>query len=524
MNIDYIPAFARTDSYKLSHKGFMEPGTETIYSNMTARNMKYMPVDFSMFDGKVVVFGIQKVIVETLMRAFDRTFFDLPEDLAIGLLSDIFDPYLGEGAVCMDHFRELHRLGYLPIRIKSLPEGSLVPAKVAFFTIRNTHKRFAWLTNFLETVISCELWKAMTVATIIRQYRLLVNEWALKTTGSTAGTEWQIHGFEYRGMSNTADAAFCASAFLLSSFGTDTIPALCLIREYYGEDLRKTFIASSVPASEHSLASTGIAVRGELETYRKWMTIDYPTGIVSIIADTLDFFRVVTEFARLLKDDILNRKPNALGLAKVVFRPDSGCPVKILTGYTDDEIQYDDECDNMLAYCKATGRRLLTAEIKGAVECLWDIFGGTTTEQGYRVLHERVGLIYGDSITIERAKLICERLAEKKFASTNAVYGVGSFTSQYLTRDSAGMAVKATAAEVNGQWFELSKDPVTDDGTKKSAKGLLRVELVNGEYVMYDQQTAEQEEQGELKTVFENGVLTAPVRYTEIRNRLWPQA
>lgn len=443
----------------------------------------------------------------------------------------------------MHHFEELHDLGYLPILVKALPEGSRVNAKVPVFTIRNTDTRFAWFTNYLETWLSAQLWKQMTIATIAYEYRALVNEFALLTTGSTAGTEFQVHDFSYRGMSNTEDAAASGAAFLLSTCGTDNIPGLYYATKFYGANMKTGLIGTSVPASEHSLASTGIAVDGELETYRKWITKDYPTGIVSVIADTLDFFRVVTEFATELKDDILNRQPNALGLAKVVFRPDSGCPVKILTGYTyavfnsmaEYELYIEDYGTVSLNDPEAVkiadkyylidnyrlSKELSEAEVKGAVECLWEIFGGTITEQGYKQLHERVGLIYGDSITLERAEQILKRLAKKGFASTNVVFGVGSYTCQYLTRDSMGIAVKATAAVVDGQTYALSKDPATDDGTKKSAKGLLRVEKEGDDFVLYDLQTWEQEAKGELRTVFEDGELLNLESFETIRSRLW---
>lgn len=533
-----------TDSYKLSHRGFMTHGTQKIYSNFTARNMHYLPVDKEVFDGKAIVYGVQPLIIK-MVQLWNNNFFKRGK-AAIAEAKRLFDYYLGKDSIPTEHFVELQELGYLPIRIKALPEGSRVGAKVPFFTIVNTDDRFAWLTNFLETWISAELWKPMTVATIAYEYRKLANRWAILTTGSTAGTEFQNHDFSYRGMSGTEDAAATGSGVLLSTFGTDNIPALPWIEHYYGDRLENTFLAASVPASEHSLASTGIAVNGELETYRKWISKDYPTGIVSVIADTLDFFRVVTEFAILLKDDILARIPNELGLAKVVFRPDSGDPVKIVTGYTHDGVNYEsksqvydryDFADNMPEVVQivgvfyklhvnldgrvCTGEQLSHDEVKGAVQCLWDIFGGTTTEQGYKVLHERVGLIYGDSITLARAKAIYERLAAKGFASTNIVFGIGSFTNQYLTRDSMGMAIKATAAQVNGEWYALSKDPKTDDGTKKSAKGLLRVELENGEYVLYDEQTLEQEQQGALETVFENNNLVRYTSFAQIREKLW---
>jgi len=238
----------------------------------------------------------------------------------------------------------------------------------------------------------------------------------------------------------------------------------------------------------------------EVETFRRLIEDLYPKGIVSIVADTWDFWQVITEFTVKLKDKILAREPNELGLAKVVFRPDSGDPVKIICG--DPDAPKDSP-----AY-------------KGAVECLWDIFGGTQTEAGYKCLNERVGLIYGDSITLERAKRILEGLAAKGFASSNIVLGVGSYTYQYMTRDSFGFAMKATWGQVNGEGRPIFKDPITDSGLKKSAKGLLRVEETADGYALFDEQTREQEQGGALVTVFEDGKLLIDESLDNIRARL----
>jgi nicotinamide phosphoribosyltransferase len=163
----------------------------------------------------------------------------------------------------------------------------------------------------------------------------------------------------------------------------------------------------------------------------------------------------------------------------------------------------------------------LTPEQKGSIEILWEIFGGTVTEQGYKLLDSHIGLIYGDSITMAVAEEVFLKLAAKGFASTNVVFGIGSYSLQHVTRDSFGMAVKATYAEVDGKGYELFKDPKTDGGMKKSAKGLLRVEKEGDNYVLYDQQTPEQEKQGELKTVFLDGKLVKETSLSEIRQRLW---
>ena len=553
-----MSVLVNTDSYKLSHKGFMDEGTEVIYSNFTARSDKHLPILKDVYDHKAVFFGLQYFVKDYLINEWNDTFFSLPKEKVISKFKRVIDAYLGPDAVSMEHFEMLHDLGYLPIEIKALPEGSRVNIKVPMLTIKNTDKRFAWLTNYLETVMSCELWKPITTATIIAEYRKLVNQYALKTTGSVEGTMFQLHGFEFRGMSGRKDAAINGAAFVLSSCGTDTIPALPLLEEFYNADVTKEFIAASVPASEHSIACLGTAVKGELESYRKWITVDYPTGIVSLVSDTYDYFKVLYEYMPALKADILARPVNAIGLSKVVIRPDSGNPADIICG-TGVVTKYDPSlftfshvskcCQNRSEFLKPVyfeydGKYYKSetktfsgsheeyeqttevsvaeiAPIKGSVELLWEVFGGTVTEQGFKVLDSHIGIIYGDSITLEVAQEVFKRLEAKGFASTNVVFGVGSYTMQYLTRDSLGMAVKATYAEVNGVGYELYKDPITDSGMKKSAKGLLRVEEINGDFVLFDQQTKEQEQKGVLETVFKDGKIVKETSLTEIRNRLW---
>lgn len=226
---------------------------------------------------------------------------------------------------------------------------------------------------------------------------------------------------------------------------------------------------------------------GEFETFKRLITETYPTGIVSIVSDTWDLWKVITEFLPKLKQTILERD------GKVVIRPDSGDPVKIICGT---EWRY------------------------GVVELLWNIFGGTVNKKGYKELDPHIGVIYGDSITLDRAKLILSKLREKGFASSNIVFGIGSYTYQNMTRDTLGFAMKATSGVVKGKRVDIFKDPITDDGTKKSAKGLLRVELDNYGFVVYDQQTEEQEKQGWLQTVFLDGQLIAETTLEEIRERL----
>ena len=294
-------------------------------------------------------------------------------------------------------------------------------------------------------------------------------------------------------MSSFQDAAISGAAHLTSFWGTDSVPAIDLAETYYRANAENEMIGCSVPATEHSVMCMGME-DGELATFRRLINELYPNGIVSVVSDTWDFWKVVTEYTVELKDEILRRD------GKLVIRPDSGDPVKIVAGDPD----------------APKG----TPEYKGAIECLWDVFGGTITDKGYKMLDSHIGLIYGDSITLERANNILKTLEAKGFASANVVFGVGSFTYQYVTRDNFGFAMKATSGVVNGQRRDIFKDPKTDSGTKKSAKGLLRVEKEGNTLVLHDQQTVDQENQGLLETVFVDGKLVNPVSLAEIRSRV----
>lgn len=535
------------DAYKLSHKGFMNPKTEFVYSNQTPRGSRYLPVLKEFYDGKSVFFGLQRFIKAYLIDTWNENFFQKPKEEVIKRFKRRVDYYLGKDSVPAAHFEALHDLGYLPIRIKALPEGARVNEKVPYFTVINTDPRFAWLTNYLETVISCETWKPCVTATIAYELRKMVNKFYLETLGHTNGSEFALHGFEFRGMSGIEDAAMSGAGLLLSSWGTDTVPAIDMLEDYYNADVEKEPVAFSVPASEHAVSSLGTALESELDFFRRAITEQYPTGIVSLVADTYDFFKVVTEYAMALKDDIINRKPNNLGLAKVVWRPDSGNPTHIVCGYTWKEVLDEEDISEagfefeavkfkgkyyslreIYSYGDLIGfekdKEISESEVKGAVECLWDVFGGTENNLGYRTLHERTSVIYGDSISQKIAFDILTRLKEKKFAANNIVFGVGSFTMNFLTRDCLSIAIKATWAQVDGKGYNLFKDPITDDGMKKSAKGLLRVDKVGDDYVLKDQCTWEEEAGGELKTVFEDGKLIKDWSLSEIRENLWSRA
>lgn len=507
------------DFYKTGHVIQYPPGTTAVYSNYTPRSSVHANVS-SLFDGKVVFVGLQGVIEWLLTDLWQKEFFNQDRENILRAYEARVGRGLGIQSAKVDHIGALWDLGYLPIKIKALPEGSRVDIRVPVFTVTNTHPDFYWLTNYIETQLSAEIWKTITSATTAFEYRRIFEHYAEATGAPTEFISWQGHDFSMRGMSGIHDAAQTGIGHLCSFYGTDTIPALDYLERYYcGGD---SFLGGSVPATEHSVMCMG-GEDDEYGTFKRLITETYPSGIVSIVSDTWDFWHVITKTALDLKDEILARKPDALGNAKVVFRPDSGDPVKILTGYMDHETikHFDYDSGRITKITDFEGNTLTDAEIRGAVECLWDIFGGDINSRGFKSLNPRVGLIYGDSITLERQEQILYRLMMKGFASNNVVLGIGSYTYQMVSRDTFGQAIKATWGVVDGKPRELSKDPKTDKSGKKSAKGLLRVEQEDGKFVLYDQQTVDQEAQGLLKTVWENGKFVGEKQtIADIRSRL----
>lgn len=487
------------DGYKVSHREQYPQGTTKIYSNLTPRSDHHF--SSPMADGKLVFFGLQGVLRWLLVDMFNDSFFNRPQQEVVEEYQRLMDSYLGPGMVSAEHIRALHELGYLPLHIKALDEGSKVPMQVPVLTITNTHDAFFWLVNYLETVLCSELWKSSTNATIAHHYRRICERWAQQTCVDTAHLDFQCHDFSFRGMSGLHDAAQAGCGHLLSFKGTDSIPPLLYAREYYMPDGDSGDIGASIPATEHSVMCMG-QQDTELETFRRLITEVHPQGFVSIVSDTWDYWQVLTRYARELKPLILARQ------GRVVFRPDSGDPIDILCGTS----ALDDTSPAR------------SPQEKGSVEVLWEIFGGTVNEKGYKVLDPHVGLIYGDSITLERADEILRRLAARGFASSNVVFGVGSYTYQYNTRDTFGFAMKATWGVVNGEPRTIAKAPKTDNGLKRSARGLLRViRNAHGELQLLDGQTEDQEQQGELKTRFLDGVLHNVESLAAIRQRLADQ-
>jgi nicotinamide phosphoribosyltransferase len=522
------------DGYKVDHRRQYPTNSQLVFSNLTPRGTRVDGLD------KVITFGLQYFMKKYLIEEWNRTFFNLPLDTVTARYGRRLLGYLGVNNVGDQHIRDLHALGYLPLEIWALPEGSNVNLRVPTFVVWNTDARFFWLTNAIETILTTTIWGPCTSATTAVMYRKIFEKWAKETSPEAIGfVPWQGHDFSFRGHFGFEAACMSGAAHLLSFTGTDTLPAIDFLEEYYNADCEKELIGGSVAASEHSVACMGSTYDedgnpDDFAYFERMITEVYPSGIVSLVSDTYDFWRVVDPnngtLVRL-KDKILARD------GKVVIRPDSGDPVKIVTGYTEDEIIRKDGKiyikltigDKYIAQCQYKGDELTELEVKGMVQCLWEIFGGTESTTGYKLLDSHIGAIYGDSITLERAEQICQRLADKGFASTNVVFGIGSFTYQgavtrdaIVTRDTHMFAVKSTYGEVlkDGQrvGVEIFKDPKTDSGMKKSAKGLTAVYEQDGEFILKDQATWDEVKNCALKCVFKNGKIMKEYTLSEIRN------
>lgn len=527
-----VPAGLNADAYKASHIYQYPSATQYLMLNLTPRGDKWFNTPLET-DG-VVAFGIQRFVKDYLVDHWNATFFERDKKEAVDEILEVMNGVLGADAIGREHWEELHDLGYLPVAVYSVEEGTIVPMRVPMIVFKNTVEGFHWVAGYLEDAFSAEIWKACTIATIALHYKRICKSWADKTCDNDFHLPWQCHDFAMRGMSGLTDDAFNAVGHLTSFKGTDSFPAVYTAKRAYGQFMTVSDIGNSVPATEHSVMCANIAweggnelieeerrFKGELQTFRRFLTETYPTGIASVVSDTYNFWRTVSVILPELRKEIMERD------GKLVIRPDSGDPVHIVTGYKSIHLEcvkrayYEhlsklEASDTMLnavpnmeleninygiaGWLLSEGYEMVVdredsgvaetvmlenaymvgsanvvtrpvAEIDGAIKTLYNIFGGTINSKGFKVLDEHIGLIYGDAITLERANEILKRLYEMGFASSNVVFGVGSYTYQYMTRDTFAFAVKATLANIGGKEIMIAKDPKTDSGVKKSAFG-----------------------------------------------------
>jgi nicotinamide phosphoribosyltransferase len=514
-----------TDGYKIGHKRMLAPGTTKLYGTWIPRSVKHAPEGTT----RIVSFG-QQMVWRYIHDIFEENFFMKRNgdnrDSALQFTKDMA-LYLGM-EYNGKHFEELWNLGYLPLKIKALPEGISTLPNVPHMTFINTVDGFAWLTLYMETIVSNLAWKASTAATIAKLYRNCAEEWVQKTDPANMWlVDYMCHDFSARGLSGVQDMISVSLGHATCFKGSDSVIAIPAARYYYDEPENESII-NSVNASEHSVSTTKIFTVGEQQMIADWLQ-EFPTGILSIVADTFDLWKLVTEYLPANKEAIMARD------GKLVIRPDSGDPVDIICGAPYKWL--------------GTKKEEKWAESKGVIELLWDIFGGTVNEQGFKILDPHIGAIYGDSITPTRQREIYQRLAAKRFAATNIVLGVGSFTYEYLTRDTLGFAAKGSWFEVAGlnpdyktyAWkhsYNIYKDPVTDDGTKKSLKGMcmvsneLNFETNKMEYVVRQECLPIYIERGSmplnheediydtLRTIYENGKFLNQINFKDVRTNL----
>ena len=263
------------DAYKLFHRQMYPPNTTMVFSNFTARRGRHRG---KRNEGYVIAFGMQRLVRK--LRDEFQDFFNTDWDTLEPFLKSQLDSFTGSD-YSIDHLKELHELGYLPLKVKALKEGTRVPYGIPYLTVRNSNPRFSWLTNYLETWFSTEQWNCVTSATTVHQYKKLFDKWALKTVGNTDFVPIQGHDFSARGQNGTGAWDISGLGHLTSFVGTDTVPAYMDAQYYYDaplndwKDFPKGIIGTSVPATEHSIASANIGlIEDKLKKDRKWGKYD----------------------------------------------------------------------------------------------------------------------------------------------------------------------------------------------------------------------------------------------------------
>ena len=476
------------DFYKAVHAEMLPQNITKSVSYFTPRMSRVKRWD------KVVMFGLQGFIKEYLIDYFNDNFFNVPLETVMGEYTRIMDNTLGKNAYNPKKIENLHNLGYLPIEIVALPEGTLVPMRVPMFGITNTHKDFAWLPQSLESLISAEMWHPMLAANVGYTYRQIVNKYYDETCDDNIPRAKALGAFDFRGEECLQSATKAGAGWLLSFLNTATVPAIPYLENYYNCDCTKEPVGFGSPSTEHSVMCSNFAVDGdEITLLRRLLTEIYPNTSFSAVLDSYDYWNVIDNILPQLKPEILAHN------GCMLMRGDSGDCIEVVTK---------------------------------TVFKLWDIFGGTINSKGYKVLDPHVKAIYGDSITVQRCEKIYEILKENGFACSNVALGVGSFSFQCIeedgvlkpfTRDTFSSCIKTTYCEIDDKPTPIFKDP-KDGGFKKSQKGCCVVTKdYKGNLSFYDQQTWEEARLNPnnlLETVFCDGHIVKEQTVAEVRSVL----
>jgi nicotinamide phosphoribosyltransferase len=458
------------DAYKYSHHKLYYPGTTKIYSYLESRGGQF---------NETVFFGLQyflKHYLEGIVITKEK--IDAAEVLLqqVFARNDVFD------RTKFDYIVNKYN-GRLPVRIRAVPEGTVVPVNNVLMTIENTDPECFWLSNFLETLLM-QVWYPNTVATVSREVRKIVEEYFEETASeaSKPAIDFVLNDFGFRGVSSVESAGLGGAAHLISFMGSDTIMGSVLAQRYY--NTQKVY-GLSVPATEHSVC-TLLGEEGELEVF-KHILKTFPSGVVACVSDSFDIFRACSEYwGTELKELILKRD------GVLVIRPDSGDPVFTLLKVFD---------------------------------ILLNKFGFTINEKGYKVLPPQVRVIQGDGINVQTIRSIYGALKVNGISAENLVLGMGGALLQKVDRDTQKFAFKCSYAEVNGKPVDVQKHPVEVDSHgkltqsfKTSKAGQLKlIKTEQGYQTVRKEIMPEYEDQ--LITVFENGELLNQVSFEEVRER-----
>lgn len=483
-------ALILADGYKHVHAEQFPKGLTKLVSYMTPRMSRLKTQDY------MILFGLQAFIKTYLIDYFRECFFSLNEDDVVEEYTRVLNVMLGDGNFDIEKVRNLHRLGYLPLEISALPEGTKVNMHIPCIAITNTHDDFAWVVQWIESLLSSEIWKPCVHANVGYSYRQIVDKYYNLTVDDTVPHSKAISDFGFRGMSCLQEAVKASTSWLTSFSGTATIPAIPYMEYNYNCDNTTDCFATNAISTEHAVMASNFAVDGdEITMIKRLLTEIYPDASFSMVSDTYDLFNLIDNLLPQCRDEIMNHN------GKLLIRPDSGDIVDIAVT---------------------------------TVEHLYDLFPGEINSKGYKTLDPHIGCVYGDGVTQGRAEKIYQILMEKGFASNCIVFGAGSFSFNCieengnlfpLTRDTFSVAIKGTYGVVNGKEIFIFKDPKTDRNTghgfKKSQKGLCYVYEEDGELKYKDEFTASTvPEDNLLKTVFKDGVLVKEETLKEVRARL----
>ena len=447
----------QVDSYKCSHSRQYPAGTTRVYSYLESRGGEF---------DSTVFFGIQYCLKRYLegVRVTQET---------IDEAEAVINAHMGAGMfnrAGWEHILNTHG-GKLPVSIKAVPEGTVVPTHNVLMTMENTDTACWWLTNYLETMLVRAAWYPTTVATLSYHVKQLIREY-LELTGDPAGLLFKFHDFGARGVSSSESAGLGGMAHLVNFMGSDTIEGIMMAREYYGADMP----GFSIPAAEHSTICSWGRER-EVDAFANMLT-QYPTGLVAVVSDSFDIYRACSElWGRQLKAQVMSRD------GTVTVRPDSGDPVTVV--------------------CKV-------------LDLLGDAFGYVTNEKGYKVLDPHIRVLQGDGIDFAATRDILEAMRAIGWSADNIAFGCGGSLLQKLNRDTQKFAFKCSYVEVNGERRDVYKDPITDAG-KASKRG--RLALVKTDAGFSTISAADAEQRDELVEVFRDGEVLRTYTFDEVRKR-----